>query len=852
VINRLSVKNPWSLEVEEVFSKLGTSSNGLSEIEANRRQSDFGFNEINKKKTHNVVNIFLSQFKSSLIIVLTLASIVAYFLGERIDAYVILGIVALSSIFGFIQEYSAQKAVENLEKLISHQAKVYRDGVWHEINSRNLVVGDIVKIRVGDRIPADIRLFEVDNLNVSEAVLTGESLPVQKDLQLVDIEKKLPSEQKNLAFMGTYVVAGTGVGVVFAVGENTILGKTAKLLDQADLQTNFQKEISKFSSFLFKIILVLTLFVFLANAFMGKGVFPSFLFAVALAVGVAPELLPAIITITLSHGAKKMAKKKVIVKKLIAVENLGNIDTLCTDKTGTLTKGEFALTDYLNSNFQKEREVLDLALVCSTGFAHFGKLTANQTDKALWESVKEEDVQQKLKGFKLLQENEFDFTSRMMSVTAEFRGERLLIVKGAWESVLTACLYFDEGAKLSDLKKTNLIKQISLSEQEGKRVIAVATKVLKDDENFQIKDLTFRGLLLFTDPVKDDVKRAIGLFEKLGVAIKVISGDSLSVVASVAKEIGLMKPGEKIITGDDLSKLSYREIDEIAQKYSLFARITPEQKFKLISSLNKEGHIVGYLGDGVNDAPALKAADVGIAVDTGTEVAKEAADIVLLEKDLVTLSEGIEEGRKIFVNTTKYIQNTISANFGNMFTVAVSSVFLTFIPLLPTQIVLNNFLSDIPLLAIATDNVDPISVKRPRKWDIPLIAKFMTYFGFISSCFDLMLILPLIYFWKMSPEVFRTSWFVESALSEILITFAIRTRLYFYKSRPSSWLIWLSLITGIVIVALPFFPIGHKLFKFSNPGISIMVWIAVVLVCYFVTAEALKHWFYKRFEKEGS
>lgn len=835
-----------------VFSNLETSSNGLSEVEASRRQTNFGFNEIKNKKTHTLLNILISQFKSALVIVLILAAIVAYFLGDTIDSYVILGIVALSSVFGFVQEYSAQKAVENLEKLVSHQAKVYRDGIWHEVDSRNLVVGDIVKLRVGDRVPADLRLAEIDNLNINEAILTGESLPVQKDLQLVGAEKELPQEQKNLAFMSTYVVSGSGIGVVISTGDNTFLGKTAKLLDGEDAQTDFQKQITKFSSFLFKIILILTLFVFLANAFLGKGVFSSFLFAVALAVGIAPELLPAIITVTLSHGAKKLAKKKVIVKKLIAVEDFGNIDTLCTDKTGTLTKGEFALTDFLDSNYQKNREILDLALVCSTGFAHFGKLTANQTDKALWESVKDQDIQKELKDFKLLKENEFDFTHRMMDVVAQVKGEKLLIVKGAWESVLSASHYIDESGKRIDLSESvraDLTKQNSGFEQEGRRVIALATRELGDEANFEIRDLTFRGVLFFTDPIKEDVKESIERFENLGVAIKVISGDSPSVVASVAQRIGLMRPGETVITGDDLVKLSYKEIEEKAQKYSLFARITPEQKFKLISSLSKEGHVVGYLGDGVNDAPALKAADVGIAVDTGTEVAKEAADIILLEKDLAVISEGIVEGRKIFANITKYIQNTISANCGNMFTVAVSSVMLPFIPLLPTQIVLNNFLSDVPLLAIATDNVDASLLKRPRKWDIPFIAKFMTYFGFISSFFDLLLILPLIYFWKSSPEVFRTAWFVESALSEMLVTFAIRTRLPFYKSKPSSWLLWLTLLTGVVILVLPLLPIGQKLFDFSAPSIAVAIWIAIVLICYFLTTEALKHWFYKKFEQ---
>lgn len=843
-MTRLSSTNSANKNLDKVFSELDASSSGLNANQVTDRLKLSGQNVIEKEKSSRVFSLFFSQFKSWLVIVLILAAIISFFLGEKIDALVILGIVALSSIFGFFQEYQAAKVVENLEKYISHKAKVLRDKIWSEIDSRELVVGDIVKLHVGDRVPADLRLFKIESLTVDESILTGESLPIEKNLDLVDIEKSSPSELKNLAFMSTYVVSGLGTGVVIATGSQTLLGQTASLLERKDPETDFQKSVASFSSFLFKVILGLTLFVFLSNALLGKGLFSSFLFAVALAVGITPELLPAIITVTLSQGARKMAKKKVIVKKLTAVEDFGNIDTLCTDKTGTLTKGEFVLADYLNLNDKQDRGVLNLALVCSSGFSSLGSLTSNQTDKALWANLDRERVKVDLEEFELVLENEFDFNQRVMSVVVRSDSKLHYIVKGAWETVLAY-------SQLNKSEKQKLTEKISEYELEGKRIIAVAEKNISDQEISKkvVSGLQLRGLILFTDPVKEDVVDALTSFSELGVGIKVLSGDSPSVVSYVAEKIGLKKENDKVITGDQLKDLTIRELEDIVRKNKLFARITPEQKYNLIDSLNKEGHIVGFLGDGVNDAPALKAGDVGIAVDTGSGVAKEASDIVLLEKDLRVLSEGIIEGRKIYSNITKYIQNTISANYGNMFTVAISSLLLPFIPLLPTQIVLNNFLSDVPLLAIATDNVDPGQTHRPRKWDIPFIARFMTYFGFISTFFDLLLILPLIFVWRTNPEVFRTAWFVESAISEMLVTFVIRTRLPFYKSQPSRWLLWLTIITIFVVLSLPLVGFGQKLFQFTIPPVSIMVWVAIVLIGYFFTAELLKKFFYQKIEK---
>lgn len=846
--------DPWSLPIDKVSSLMRSTKDGLTSAEADERLKKFGLNQLGEKEERSNFRIFISQLQNWLMLVLLMATFSAFILGEKLDALVILGIILLSALFGFFQEYRAEKTLAKLKRLVTHKARVLRDGNWAEIESKNLVAGDVVQLRLGDRVPADLRLFEVDNLSLDEAILTGESAPAVKHTQPIIKDRVLPQDQKNMAFASTYVASGVGKGLVTAIASNTYLGKTAKILETKEPQTDFQKQIRHFGSFLFKIIFAMTVFVFGVNAFLGKGIFASFLFAVALAVGITPELLPMIITVTLSQGALKLVRKKVVVKRLISVEDLGNIDTLCTDKTGTLTEGSFALSDYRTAEGDKDEEVLLEALVCSSGFAQEGKgVSASPVDKALWEWPHLNKVKSQLRKFQLLDENEFDFKRKRMSVVVEKEKNLYLIAKGAFEAILTICKKIENRNReinFDEKRRQQITKQVADYEKAGYRVIALAKKRIKiaeasrEDE----KDMVFKGFLLFTDPVKRSAKESLKLFKKLGVKIKVISGDSPLVVKKVAEETGLATGKERVITGDQLLGLSKQRLAEIAQEFTLFARVPPEQKWELVDGLNWEGHIVGFLGDGVNDAPALKAADVGIAVDSGAEVAKEAADIVLLKKDLKVLAEGIEAGRKTFGNITKYILNTISANFGNMFTVALSSLFLPFIPLLPTQILLNNFISDIPLLAITTDKVDASFIKKPKRWNINLIGHFMLYFGLISSIFDLATILPLILIWQVSPELFRTAWFVESALSEMLVTFSIRTRLPFYKSTPSRVLLGLSVVSGFLVVVLPLLSPGRILFNFVRLPFNIILWLGFVLIMYFAVTEVVKHLFFKRFE----
>lgn len=841
----------WALPLQDVFDYLKSSERGLTDSEAKVRINQYGFNEIARKEKRHGLEIFVSQFENTLVLVLMAAAVISYFLGERIDAAVILSIVFINSVLGFFQEYRAEKALKTLKEYVTFRAKVLRNGEITEIETKNIVPGDSVSLTIGDIIPADMRLLNVHEMTTDESALTGESLPVPKKVTILSETETLPQNLVNMVFMGTSVASGSGTGIVTATGEATFFGKTAAFLGKKPQEADFQKNIRKFSNFLLKIILVMTAFIFLANALLGKGVFPSFLFAIALAVGITPEVLPIIMTISLSNGALKMAKEKVISKRLASVEDFGNIDTLCCDKTGTLTEGALSLAGYTTADGEKDPALVLYSMVCSAVTGRKGKrFFGNPLDNALWQSKEASALEDEVETLLIIGRNEFDFERRRMGVLVKGDTDNILVVKGAPESLLECCTSVKIKNDTVDLAKMSSIHdQISTCEEEGFRVIAVAEKHTQKNEITVIDEteLTLLGFLLFLDPPKETAKKSLKMLQRLGVAVKVISGDSPTITKKICHDVGLSIV-ERVITGDELESLNESEFAECSLKYNVFARVTPEQKSRIVESLTREGHIVGFLGDGINDAPALRAADVGISVDTATGIAKETADIILLDKSLRVLAHGIVEGRKTFGNITKYILNTTSANYGNMFTVALSSLFLGFIPLLPSQILLNNFISDFPLLTISTDNVDQELLKRPRRWNINLIRNFMIYFGAMSSFFDLVLILSLIYLVKVSPGLFRTSWFVLSALSEMVVTFAIRTKLPIFKSKPSKWLVITSIAAGIGVVAITYTNVGTLLFEFARMPLPVLVLIAGVLLMYFITAEVVKRYFFRRFE----
>lgn len=845
----------WNIKTNEILHDLKSSENGLSEDEASARIEKTGLNIIGSQKPPSAVSILTAQFKNWLVLMLLGAAILSFFLGQGLDGTVIIVLVVLSVFFGFYQEYKAEKVISDLKKFITEKARVKRNGKWIDINSQKLVPGEIVEIRIGDKVPADLRLFSTDNLTVDESTLTGESLPVLKDTEMVKIDSENPARIRNMAFMGTLVSEGRGNGIVVATGEETFFGKSAKTLEAPEPETDFQKQIKNFSLLLFKVVMIMTLFIFATNAILKQNILESFLFALALAVGITPEMLPAIITVTLSQGALKMAKKKVIVKRLISVEDFGNVDTLCTDKTGTITEGKFTLTGFINLDEKNSEEILIKGTLCTAGLYETNRQAGTSpVDNAILTSGLLQNLKGKLGSFKQIDENVFDYQRKRMSVLVKNIDGSTLIAKGAYESIFAICKFATIGNKkvlFKDYVRTKVNKLIDKYENESYRVIAICEKEL-NRESSSIKDendMTLRGFLLFQDPIKPTAKEAIKKFEDLGVSLKVLSGDSLAVTNNIARQAGLIFTDAETISGDTLEKLSEAEFDEVCKRVKIFARVTPEQKYKIVRSLNYEGHIVGFMGDGVNDVPALRAADVGISVDTGADIAKDASDIILLEKDLKILSEGIQGGRKTFGNIMKYILNTISANYGNMFTVAAASVFIKFIPLLPSQILLNNFISDIPMFAVATDNVDPNYVKKPKKWNIAYIKDFMIYYGLVSSLFDMVLILPMLLIFKVPVDVFRTAWFVESSISEMIVTFAIRTKLPFYKSRPSRWLLALSMGSILLVLSMPFL----KLKSFSFVSLPPAVWtlILIDLTGYFIVTELVKKNFFKKFESDS-
>jgi Mg2+-importing ATPase len=811
----------------------GPSTAGLSSVEAARRLAADGPNQLPGEAPAHGLVILARQFASPLIAILVAAAALSRALGERIDAFVILGIVAVNALLGFVQEYRAERTVRALRRFITRTARVRRDGRFEERPTAELVVGDVVDLELGDLLPADLTLLEADDLAADESALSGESVPVAKSAG-------------DAAWLGTTLVSGSGTGVVTAVGGATRFGRTAGLVRQRPEETDFQRNLRRLSGTLVWVILALTLAVFGVNAAMGKGWFESFLFALALAVGITPEALPVIVTIALSRGASRMAREHVVVKRLVAVEDLGNIDLLCCDKTGTLTEGAFALDGFVTPRGDESEEVLLLGALAGTDAAGTPDGPApNPTDRATWASAALDRVRERLARARIEDRHAFDFNRRRAAASAVLDGRRRLVVKGAAESVLPCCR--DEecdgtSRPLTEAVRAAVRAAVEGHESAGRRVLVVAERELAPDEkqNPSETDLVLRGFLLYRDPVKPDAKAAIARLGALGVGVKLLSGDSLVVTRQVCREVGLGGDVPRIATGDDVAHWTDHEFAQQATMHDAFARVAPEQKHRLVTALRHGGAVVGFLGDGVNDAPALRAADVGLAVDQGTDIAKEAADIILLRRGLGVIASGIMEGRRTFANVTKYILNTVSANFGNMTTVAASSLFLAFIPLLPAQILLNNFISDLPLVTIATDRVDEDLLARPRHWRLAGMLRFMGVFGALSAVFDLVLIFALLRVFQAGVPLFRTAWFVESACSEILVTFVLRTRLRFFRSVPSRLLLLSSLGAVLLVGALPFTAFGQRLFAFVPLPVSVSAFVAAVLAGYVLCAEWLK------------
>jgi Mg2+-importing ATPase len=843
----------WILPFEKVISGLNSSENGLTEIEAKERLEKYGPNEVARAR-RIWIQILVSQFTNPLILVLIGASILSGFVGDVTSTAVIIAIVIVNGLMGFFQEHKSEKAIEKLREYITLRTKVIRNGEKSEIDARELVPGDIVALEIGDKVPADLRLIKTNQLSINESVLTGEPYPVEKNISIVEKANPIPQEMKNMAFMGTIVADGEGLGIVTSTGNNTQLGRTARLLKEVEEEGDFQKNIRRFGNLLVKVILTAVIIIFLINALLAKGWLDSFLFAIALAVGIVPESLPIIITISLSHGAILLAKKKVVVKKLVAIEDLGNIDILCTDKTGTITENKITLQKFMDVEGKQREDLLVYGLLCNSAIVEKQKIGGNPTDVAIWEYARSNFDLRKAEGYKEIANMPFDFNRRMMSTVVEKNKKRMIITKGAVENLIANSEYvMVRKLKVSIKKYKEHIEQMyGELASAGFRVIGVSAKEIasrsiytKKDENKSV----FLGFLVFADPPKHEARKSLEHARKLGIRIKILTGDEPLSTLHVAKEVGIELTESDAITGDEIEKLNAVELRKVADQKTIFARVTPEHKYRIIKALRENGHVVAYLGDGVNDAPALKAADVGIAVNSGAEVAKDASDIVLLEKGLDVIMNGVVEGRKTFSNVVKYIVNTISANFGNMGTLGVISPFLNFLPLLPSQILLNNFLTDTPMMAVSTDNVDEEELKKPRHWDIRHIARFSAVLGGISSIFDFLTIAALIYILNANAVLFRTGWFLESCLSEIMIVFSVRTsRVFFKSSRPSKILIGITILTAIISLLVIYTPVA-AFFQFEQLPLWLLGTIALILVGYFALVEGFKLVYYRHMVK---
>ncbi|OPY93114.1 MAG: Magnesium-transporting ATPase, P-type 1 [Syntrophaceae bacterium PtaU1.Bin231] len=829
----------WTLPQDDLLTRLETGRDGLGSAEASRRLSNEGANCLRPAKRTDALTLLVSQFKSPIILTLVFAAVVSYFLDDKADSVIIVTIVLVSGFLGFWQERGAAGAVEKLLALVSIKTAVLRDGVRTEIPLEEVVPGDVLLLSAGNAIAADSLILESKDLFVDEATLTGESYPVEKEPGLLPPETPLAGRSNSL-FMGTHVISGTARAIVVLTGRDAEFGKISDRLRLRPEETEFERGIRHFGFFLLEVTLVLIIAIFVINVYFHRPVLDSFLFSLALAVGLTPQLLPAIISINLAHGAKKMAESKVIVKRLAAIENFGSMDVLCSDKTGTLTEGTVRMQEALDLDGNASDRVFLHAYLNAAFESGF----ANPVDEAI-RTRRQPDVS----GYTKADEVPYDFIRKRLSVLVVRNGRSLLITKGTLSQIVAVCSAAEnvagERIGMEGIRERIGSRYEELSRQ-GYRVLGLACRdmgdartISRDDE----RDMVFLGFLVFSDPPKAAAADTIRRLRGLGVALKVITGDNRIVAARVMNEVGV--PDARVFTGGEIHKTRDEALLRRVTEIDIFAEVEPNQKERIILALRKAGHVVGFMGDGINDASAIHAADVGISVDTAVDVAKESADIVLLEKDLGVLVEGVHQGRATFANTLKYVFMATSANFGNMFSMAGASLFLPFLPLLPKQILLTNLLTDFPEMTIATDRVDAEMVDRPRRWDLSFIRRFMITFGLVSSIFDYLTFGVLLWVLRATPEQFRTGWFLESVVSASVIVLVIRSRKPFYRSRPGRYLLLATAVILGITLAVPWSPAAGLFGFIPLPAVFILI-LAVIVALYISSAEAAKVLFYRR------
>ncbi|HTO69075.1 MAG TPA: magnesium-translocating P-type ATPase [Myxococcota bacterium] len=817
----------------ELFERLGSSPEGMTAAAAAARLRERGRNEVAARGLGWRTLELLRSAVTPLVAILLVAATASALLGDVADASIIIGIVFLSAAINFGQTFRSGRAVKALQQQVSPTATVRREGSWLELPRHQLVVGDVIRLGAGDLVPADARLIDALDLHVDQAALTGESFPADKGATAAALTATGP-ESLALVFLGTSVVSGTATALVYAAGRDTAFGDIVERLAARPDETEFERGMRRFGVLILETVVFLVLFILVVNISLGRNALESLLFSVALAVGLTPEFLPMITTVTLGEGAIQMAREKVIVKHLSAIQNLGSIDVLCSDKTGTLTAGVMSLASSLDPLGRPSERALSLG--------HLNSFFDTGIKSPLDAAILARPIAD-TEGFRKTDEIPFDFERRRLSVVAEKDGVHLLVCKGAPESVLSVCSSYESETGVHPLDESARERCAATFRgacAQGLRTLAVAQRQVPAPAGYAVadeKELVLAGFLTFSDPPLDGVRESLAELRKDGVTVKIISGDNELVTAHVCGQVGL--PGARLVLGSDIERLSEGALAAIAEQTDVFARVAPAQKLRILRALKSRGHVVGYLGDGINDAPSLHAADVGISVAGAVDVAREASDIILLERRLDVLHAGILAGRKAFANVLKYLLMGTSSNFGNMFSMAGAALFLPFLPMLPTQILLNNFLYDLAQIAIPTDNVDPLYLHRPQRWNIRLIRNFMLTMGPLSSIFDFLTFFALLRFFHFGETLFHTGWFVESLVTQSLVLFVIRTAARPWASRPSGPLVATTLTVVALGSALPYTPVARILGLAPLP-LAYFALLAAAVGAYLVLVEVVK------------
>ena len=850
--NNLNYYNLSNMTEEEIFELYKTNKDGLPESEIEERLKIYGENIPIKNKKHGPLYFIIDSFKDKFILILIVLAIINYFTGDTIGSIIILVITVISALISFAQNYSTYKFNLKLKEKIKIFTDVIRNKKQKEIRQEKVVLGDIITLSAGSVVPADLYLIESKDLFINQSTFTGENIAVEKVKNKKAIITDEETEIKNICLMGTNVISGNGLGVVVKTGIDTFMGKVNNKISNKKDATTFEKGINHISTMLIKYMVVISLFVFIIYSFIRNNFNEGLLFALSVAVGITPSMLPMIVNVNLTRGSKLLAKKKTLVKNIKSIQNLGSMDILCTDKTGTLTKNKIILQKYINLKGQEDDYVLRCAYVnskLSTGFK-------NLVDKAINEYGKEHKID--INSYKKIDEIPFDYTRKRSSIVVQNESNYSVIAKGALEEIIKVC-----DMALIDNKETKITKDITddINEKainlakQGMQVIALAVKhEYEGIDKFNIEDekeFTLIGLIAFLDPAKEDAKITIDQLKELGVTTKILTGDNQYATETICKSVGIES---KILLGIEIDKMDDEELKHVIEEVNVFARMNPLQKERVVALLRKNGHSVGYMGDGVNDAPALHSSDVAISVDDATDIAKESSDIILLEQSLEVVYNGVIEGRKVYGNIIKYMKLALSQDFGDVFSIMISSIFLPFLPLMPIQMLIQDFIVEISQIGIPYDNVDKEFIKTPKKWDTKDLSKFMKIFGIISSITD---VLAFIIFWFIfkyntieKQAFFQTAWFVECIISETLIIYYLRTnRLNFFKSNPSIILIVLSLLTIVCTIIVPILLSGFEGFHFVTLPINYYLYVIGLALLYAVIVQFIKRKYIKKYNE---